>query len=525
MLPFVKEEMSRSHLGSTSTRFPLALVALGALSLRLLFLGRHSFWLDEILEVLTIRDSWSGLWRSLHWLGLQAPLDYAVRKILESLHPSDEIRRLPSVLWGVGSVVGFGALLFRRAGRVSALSASLLLATAPYHVRYSQEVRPYALGLFLLCSSLFFLDCYLSANRRRDLVLLYLFSLATLYALYLAGLILAVVAAALVTEDAFDVDATKRSQARRFLARSPIFILALAVGYAPWLPTLLRAIGQPPMTAAPSWSLRRIGRFISYFGFAPADGVPFRAPDFLFAALLVTGLAIAFRGRGLRFLVVWGIGGVAILEFLEHEHSSYDSIFHWLPAGLGLTALAGIVLGRLMSSRLSIGLRVALLVGLLLIALSSDLTYFRSGRPDWRPMAKFLAATPGSERIFVENQYTQLCLGYYVVGPDWLCCKRPDQREIANLDGDLSRLIRAWDQNRDAWLVLAAGPRSEALRSWSRGFPTILFPLAEGAGGGVVISLRHAGPQKLGPDERLRSSGIKGSLYRIWHKMLEQLPL
>ncbi|HEX7253103.1 MAG TPA: glycosyltransferase family 39 protein [Thermoanaerobaculia bacterium] len=433
------------------------------------------------------------MWQSLHWQALNAPLDYALRKILESFHPSDEIRRLPSVLWGIGSLVAFGALLFRRAGRAAALSASLLLATAPYHLRYSQEVRPYALGLFLLSASLFFLDRYLAANRRPDLVLLYFLSLATLYTLYLAGLILAIAAAALVTEDAFDLEATRRAQARRFLSRSPFFVLALGAGYAPWLPTVLQAIRQPAITTPPGWSPRRIGRFVSYFGFAPGDGFPLRISDLLFGVLLVAGLVLAIRGPRLRFLGVWGVGGVAILEILEHQHSSYDSIFHWLPAGLGLTALAGIALGRLITSPLSIGLRVAVMIGVLWIALDSDVTYFRSGRPDWRPMARFLAATPRSERIFVENQYTQLCLGYYMVGPDWLCCKIAEQREIANLDGELSRLVRAWDRNGNAWLVLAAGPQSEELRSWSRPFPSVPFPSAEAAGGGVVVSLRRAG--------------------------------
>jgi hypothetical protein len=119
--------------------------------------------------------------------------------------------------------------------------------------------------------------------------------------------------------------------------------------------------------------------------------------------------------------------------------------------------------------------------------------YFREGRPDWRPLARFLAKTPVSERIFVENPWTQLCLGYYIVGPDWLCCKRPDQREIANLDGDLDRLLTAWDRTQDGWLVLAAGPRSARLRSWARSFPAISFSSAEGDGGAIIYRLRRAG--------------------------------
>jgi hypothetical protein len=464
-------------------------IAVGAILVRLAWLDRSSYWLDEILETFTLRESWSGLWRSLRWQALQAPLDYVLRKLFETLDPADWVRRLPSIVWGAGCVLAFGSLVRRRGGEAAGLSASLLLALAPYHVRYSQEVRPYALGLFLLCCALLSLEAYLGGGRRRNLLLFYLCCLATLYTLYLAGAVLALAAAALLLEDAFDGEPTRRSRARRFLARSPLFLGALVVGYLPWLPTFWKALQQPAMSTAPVWSIRRIGRFVSYFGFAPRDAHPLGYADLFFAVLLVGGVIVAVLRPRLRFLIVWGIGGSALLEVLEHRHPAYDSIFHWLPAGLGLTALAGVALGWILKSRMWIGLRLAVAVLCLFFALHSLSLYFRQGRPDWRPMARFLARTPVAERIFVENPWTQLCLGYYVVGPDWLCCRRPRDREIVNLDGDLVRLMTAWDQTRSAWLVLAAGPQSEVLRSWARRLPSISFPSAEGDTGGIVCRL------------------------------------
>jgi hypothetical protein len=464
-------------------------IAVAAILVRLAWLDRSSYWLDEILETFTLRESWSGFWRSLRWQALQAPLDYVLRKLFETLDPVDWVRRLPSIVWGAGCVLAFGSLVRRRGGEAIGLSAALLLALAPYHVRYSQEVRPYALGLFLLCCALLTLETYLADGRRRDLLLFYLCCLATLYTLYLAGAVLALAAAALLLEDVFDGDPTRRFRARRFLARSPFFIGALAVGYLPWLPTFLKALHQPAMSTAPAWSVRRIGRFVSYFGFAPRDADPWGYADLFFTALLVGGLILAVRRPRLRFLIVWGIGGLAFLEFLEQRHPTYDSIFHWLPAGLGLTALAAVAFGWILKSRMWLGIRLALVVLFLSVALHSLSLYYQQGKSDWRPMARFLAQTPLSERLFVENQYTQLCLGYYVVGPDWLCCPRAGQREIVNLDGDLVRLMAAWDRTRPAWLVLAAGPRSEVLRSWASSLPSTLFPTAEGDGGGIVCRL------------------------------------
>jgi hypothetical protein len=486
---------SRSLPSRTSSAVPLwILLAAVAALIRAIRLDHFSFWLDEILETYTIRDSWPNLWRSLHWQGLHAPLDYVFRKPLEYLQPSDAIRRIPSVLWGALSVPLFGWLLARRGGRTFGLCGAGLLALAPYHVRYSQEVRPYALGMLLLVASVLALDTYLDRPGILRLAVLYGACLATLYTLYVAGLVLALATASLLVEDAFDEDSRRRSATRRFLIWSPVFAAAIAVGYLPWWPTLIRAMRSSPMTTAPALSIRRLGRYISYFGFGPRDAVPLQLSDAIFLGAMVFGFIAAWRTPRLRFLLPWGIGGVALLELLEQQHPTYDSIFHWLPAGLGLTAIAALGVSRILEARVSVAGRAAAILLIFLLSLQGLSSYFREGRPDWRPLARFLAVTPASERIFVENQYTQLCVGYYLVGPDWLCCKKLTQREVANLDGNLSRLLQAWDRSRDSWLVLAAGPRSEALRSWAARFPAIAFPTAEGESGAIVRHLLRGVP-------------------------------
>src|SRR6266542_3893222 len=130
--------------------------ALGGLAFAIRFyrLDHFSYWLDEILQTYTLRESWTELWGSLSWQGLHAPLDYATLKILENFQPSDAVRRIPAVVWGVGCVLVLGFLIARRAGRICGWAAAGLLALAPYDVRYSQELRPYSLGLFLLVASL-----------------------------------------------------------------------------------------------------------------------------------------------------------------------------------------------------------------------------------------------------------------------------------------------------------------------------------------------------------------------------------
>ena len=467
------------------------LIAAAAAALRLIRLNHFSYWLDEILETFVIRYDWAGLWRTLSvsWSGLNAPLDFVALKLLESLHPSDAIRRLPAVAWGVGCVVMLGFLVVRRAGRFAGWSAAGLLALAPYHVRYSQEVRHYSLGLFLLAASLFLLEASLESPAPYRILLLFAACTATIYTLYVAGLLLAMVAAAMVLEDAFDADARRRATARRFLLWSPVFAVAVAIAYGPWWPAFVRALRSAPLSSPPGFRAERAARLISYFGFAASDWTPLGIAGTFFLTLALIGAIHACRTHRLRFLLVWAVGGLAVIEILEQRKPTYDSIFHWLPAGLGLTAVAGVAVGKLIASRHFRALGIAVVALAIAFDARSLATYFREGRPDWRPLAAFLRGTPAAETIFTANQYTQICLAYYVVGPDWLCCRREGQRAIVSVDGDAARLEPVWDRRRDAWLAVPGGPAFGRLLVWSAAYPSTRFPTAEGEGGVLLRRL------------------------------------
>jgi dolichyl-phosphate-mannose-protein mannosyltransferase len=479
---------ARQEESGRRARVVVSLILVAAAALRFYRIGHFSYWLDEILETYLVRESWPGLWRTLSWQAFNAPLDYSVLKLLEALHPSDAVRRIPAAIWGVGCVSSLGALLTRRAGRAAGWAAAGLLAIAPYHVHYSQEVRPYSLGLFLLAASLLSLERFLEKPTASRFLVVFSASLATMYALYLATLLLAVTAAALVLEDAFDPDPRRRSTARSFVKWSPLYAAALALAYVPWWPVILRVLRSSPMSQASPWGWNRIARWISYFGFGSRDWEPLGPGGILFAILVAAGGILALKTSRLRFLLVWGFAGLALIEILEYRKPTYDSIFHSLPAGLGMTALAGVALGRFLSGRSPALARIAVAAFVLLFDGRSLLSYFREGRPDWRPLAERLASTPAAERIYVANQYTQLCLGYYIVGPDWLCCKRADQRPILNVEGDASKVAADWDRTRPAWLVFPGGETFRVLDEWSAKYSSERFPSAEGEGG---VILRH----------------------------------
>jgi hypothetical protein len=135
-----------------------ALTIVGA-CVRFLYLGRKSYWWDEVATVeicsAPLREFWQWIWRR------EANMAFYYLLVRQWLYFGDgeaTLRSL-SVIFAVVSIpviyfVGVRAFQSRRAG----LLAALLLSVNTAHIAYSQEARSYAL-LVLLCllSLLFFL--------------------------------------------------------------------------------------------------------------------------------------------------------------------------------------------------------------------------------------------------------------------------------------------------------------------------------------------------------------------------------
>ena len=144
----------------------LVLIILLATTARLYRLGYQSLWYDEAFS----------------WAVAGAPLKIALAAILTDggnpplyqyfvLHPllylgqSEEIIRLPSVVFGILSIpliYKVGRLCF---GRKVGLVGALWLSLSPLHVWYSQEARMYAMVVFLSLGSVYF---FLRILREND---------------------------------------------------------------------------------------------------------------------------------------------------------------------------------------------------------------------------------------------------------------------------------------------------------------------------------------------------------------------
>src|SRR5262249_16821114 len=161
-----------------------------------------------------------------------------------------------------------------------------------------------------------------------------------------------------------------------------------------------------------------------------------------FLLLAAIGLVMALRRRRLRFLALWLIAGCAAIETLEHIHPHWYVTRHFLPAGVVMPVLAALPLawlveGERRATRLASG---ALIVLVLLFDFRSLAVYFREGRPDWRVLARFLRQRPSTERIFTENQYSQICVSFYTAGPEFLYRRGRTVPQVYSLEREPIRL-------------------------------------------------------------------------------------
>ena len=236
-----------------------------------------------------------------------------------------------------------------------------------------------------------------------------------------AAFVLALAAGAMVVEDSFDTDAARRRSARRFLLFSPGFGLALWLGYLPWLPVLREARVAPARRAR-----------------GAADAVP-RRPNSGFPHLRARRRLSArqdrraLRARRGRRNDRGGVAAArAIPDRVERRrtrrnrdsrplHPHYDFARRFVPAGPALVAVARPGARRAACPARDELAGAALLAAMLVLDGRGVRVYFREGRADWRTLADELRrhAAP-SERVFTENQYSQLAVAFYLVGPNWL---------------------------------------------------------------------------------------------------------
>lgn len=405
----------------------LALVLIIALALRLVGINQ-SLWLDEAININVVRLlDVQKLVVSYSVGDFHPPLFHVILKgwyfLWTTLHlPVSELTfRFPSVIFGVLTVLMVYLIGRRLFSKTTALVASILLATAPLHIYYSQEARMYALACFLVSLSVYF---FLSILQKDKLINFVGFITATalmLYSDYLPYFMVPVFMVYLL--------ARRKSIPRgTFRAFVPAFVLIFAL-ITPWLFLFPKqfSVGMSAAVISPAWA-QVVGTpdakalVITFVKFA--WGRISIDPNLIYIlSFIPTGLFIVllFLFSILRtnikrsFLYLWFFAPILmafVMAFFVPIFSYFRFIFV-LPAYYIILASGITILNHKWQTRIL--LFIALLINL--VALSIFLFNPIFQREDWRKATEYINKNgDGNSVVLFESNYTTAPYDYYSQG-------------------------------------------------------------------------------------------------------------
>ena len=416
---------------------------LAGTALRVFWLDRLSFWLDEAFTVKVSEQPVGGI---LTYTGdPHPPLYHLIMHYWLSLGDSEVWARLPSALLGsltIPALYYLGRTLF---GKQVGLAAAWLLALSPWHLWYSQETRMYAavclMGtLALLCGARWLAD--------RHPAFLVLYILTTLAGLYLEYTMLLLWPVAVVLLLIWGRGKVDRRTALAWIGVQSIIL----AGYVPWLGHLQADIAFFLPIGALRLPVGRLGDFAG----------PAAAGALAAGVALVAGAVWLIRQRPVLSKQVAIRGGLLLLGFAV--------VLMLIPGGLTLKR-AGLIFAPLVflaagwaleqvPGRL-LRLRNVALVSLLAVVLMMVLL----PKEPWREVVNQVhsLAQPG-DIVLIEAGWMTIPFDYYDQG-------RTVREGLAPsaLDNRLSDHLKSY---RRIWLILAqatlADPAGQAPR-WMAG--------------------------------------------------------
>lgn len=397
-------------------------------ALRLYTLDSKSLWYDELLQLDIAQGSLSSILPQLP-RHTAVPLDYFISHFWILLGRSDAWVRLPAAFIGTLTLPLVYQLGRAFLGKTEGLLWMALLALSPFHIRYSQEARPYAvmvLGVILAVYAYWRLK---SGGQKRYLMLLQLgvliLSLSHLFALTIFGPMFIFAGVALIYN---------RTRLWPILALmgtgliALVFLMILGYGSALYYTSTEfgKAVAEPEKftAAAAEKPNRGAGPEVNLSFIQTQILGPLGAGDALPTLWLFNGLA----ALGLFYLLLqkkyqlsWLLSlwlilpVVAIVAFLVYRGAFFASryIVFVLPAYLALVSVGLLTLPRWLNCIqprwISSGVFL-LLAGLVIAALSSEWQqlYFTSKNEDWRLVGQFLSqnAHPNDAIIAVNAEST-----------------------------------------------------------------------------------------------------------------------
>lgn len=426
--------LSQLRLNQQTVRLTaLAVIALG-FALRLYTLASESLWYDELLQVEIAQGPLLMIFPRLRGHAA-VPLDYLISHVWILLGRGDGWVRIPAVLVGTLTLPLTYQLGRRLLGRAEGLLLMLLLAVAPFHVRYSQEARPYALLVLGAVLAGYGLWRLRATGRWRYVVPLQIgvliFALAHFFGLAMLGPLVLFAAINLL----FNRQHRPAVQALAALGAVTLLpaVIYLALG---WGQTLFfssrdygEALAEPEKLTAEEKPDHGLGpqvnaAFVKYEILAPLVGGGADISLWYLNILAGLGLVYLWTRRNYRaslLLLLWlGLPIVIVVTFLMFRGAFFASryIIMVIPAYLMLVAVGLLALPRWLrcSEPRWLTLLVLLVLGGFVLAdVSADLgrQYWQQNKENWHLVGDFIARNAGPDDAVIAMRAEPAINWYY----------------------------------------------------------------------------------------------------------------
>lgn len=408
-----------------SSFFGIGLIILLASLIRLKGLGNQSFWLDEIGQIGIAAHSLPILLRDIR-LHLSPPLDYIITHFMFQFGQSEFWLRLPSAVWGIGTVALTYALGRKIMNSAVGVFGAFLTAHSPALYLYSQELRMYSLFVFLSTAAFYLV---LKLHDKRIWIWLLLINIAGLYTHYFFMFVL-------FTETILVLVVLPRG----YKQWKKVFIGLLICGliYLPWIPAIFeqnRHLQNGKLSYGMLPNLEYFKMMLSDF---PAWGQKPLKNWYLYGLILgILSLGIKFRRKNTTILVLLlvPLGVTFLCSFFKRTVTPRNMIFI-LPVYYVLMAIA---VYQAIETMLQLILKsikkyqnsnyqikhvkrwsqTIILIGtlffsvVLIININQYHGSYRCLKPRWKILSQKLDALSKYNEIYVDISHTKVCLQYY----------------------------------------------------------------------------------------------------------------
>ncbi|HKW66557.1 MAG TPA: glycosyltransferase family 39 protein [Terriglobales bacterium] len=441
------------------------ITALGAV-LRLLYLGKKSLWMDEIVSVSIARLDPAGFRNVVLSWELNEGLYYTLLRNWMHVGQGEFFIRLLSVLPSLAAIPFIYLLGRRLVSENAGLVAALLLAVNAFDVRYAQEARAYSLFAFLVVlASWFFVRCLDAPHKRGNWAGLVIALVLGMYAHFFAGLMLPV----------FWLAAALRKRGlpwKQFLISSGIMV-ALAIPILLFVATKNR--GQVGWVQPTRWrEVYQLALLLS--GRSGLVLLLICAASLVLALLRLMGLPER-AGRqavwGEALVWMWLVLPLAITTVISIFKPMFVSRYFifCLPAFLLLVATGlSIIRPR--------WLLAPVLLATMALSLRGVAEYYRTGfdppEQDWRGAIHYmLSQTQSGDAVLFYHPLARLAYEYYrqrwpqYPAPGVVYPPRADARLLKGTQPDFDLLPQLPEHYRRLWVVEDWGPDPFTVRMQS----------------------------------------------------------